>query len=278
MANILSWLALVCGLVIFVEAFSKGLWVKYMPLTGALTAAAIVIFVRSEYGKYKLFDFNLFRIAAFRLGALAMLLLNTALFMLMLFTPFLLEDYMGMSQQQMGMYVALAPLATLLVAPGAGKLSDRIGFRILMVASFCCAIVGYSALAAFGAFGSIPAIVAGLLLLGVSGGLFNAPALSAMMGSVGDLQRSQASSLASLMRNTGFLAGTSLGSLAFLLIILRVGGREMMIASRTAELAAAVPHHQFSMAYSATMWVCAALQAMALAVVARYPRRLAAAQ
>lgn len=275
--NIISWLAVVCGLVIFIEAFSKGLWVQFLPLTGGLTVLAIVVFVVSEYGKFKLFDFKLFRIHAFRLGALGMLLLNTALFMFMLFTPFLLEDYMGMSQQQMGMYVALAPLATLLVAPGAGKLSDRIGFRILIVASFCCSVVGYGALAGFGAFGSIPAIVVGLLLLGVAGGLFNAPVLSAMMGSVGDMQRSQASSLASLMRNTGFLAGTSLGSLAFLLIILRVGGREMMIASRTAELATAVPHTQFSMAYSVTMWVCAALQFVALVICFRFPTRLAAA-
>lgn len=275
--NILSWLGVVCGLVLFVEAFSKGLWREFMPLTGALALAAIVVFGLTERARHKLFDFSLFAIRAFGLGSLGLLLLNTGLFMFMLFTPFLLEDYMGLNQRQMGMFLAIAPLVTLVAAPAAGRLSDRIGYRLLIMLAFICAIGGYGSLAAYGARGSIPMIIAGLVLLGLAGGLFNAPAMSAMMGSVSELQRAQASSLGSLMRNLGFLAGTSLGSLAFSLLILNIGGREMMIAARTAELADAVPGPEFSAAYAATMWVCAGLQLLALVISLRFPRRITAA-
>jgi EmrB/QacA subfamily drug resistance transporter len=277
MLNILSWLGVVCGLVLFVEAFSKGLWREFMPLTGAVTLAAIVAFGLTERARHKLFDFSLFSIRAFGLGSLGLLLLNTGLFIFMLFTPFLLEDYMGLNQRQMGMYLAIAPLVTLIAAPAAGRLSDRIGYRLLVVLAFGCAVGGYSALALLGAQGSVPMIIGGLVLLGLAGGMFNAPAMSAMMGSVSELQRTQASSLGSLMRNLGFLAGTSLGSLAFSLLILNIGGREMMIAARTAELAEAVPGPEFAAAYAATMWVCAGLQLVALVVSLRFPRRIAAA-
>jgi hypothetical protein len=116
-----------------------------------------------------------------------------------------------------------------------------------------------------------------MVLVGAGAGLYNGPNYASMLGGVSPLQRSLASSIGALTRNMGFLAGTSLGSVAFGLLLAQFGGRRLMLAARSEVLSPqTVPFDAFGYAFSHLLLGCAALAAIGLLISLRYPNRVTA--
>lgn len=280
-ASAVSWLALTGGLVLTAEHFSSGLFPTRLTLLLALSFAGLLAFLWCELRTRPLFEYGLFRIPAIRMAASGALLTNIALFAMLLLLPFYFEDYLRYSPERMGLLMSLSPLLTLFISPLAGAVSDRIGFRLPVWAGLGCAAGSYACFASGlgpGAEGRLGLLVAGLLLNGASGGLFNSPAMSAMMGSAGALLRSEASAFSSLMRNLGFMGGTALGSLwlGMFIGLHPLGGPAMQAAARHHELALAVPQTVFLASTAGVFWICVGITLLALILCLPFPQRVRA--
>ena len=269
-----GWLLTTCGLVLVLDAYAKGLLIEWLPLTITLMVGGLLLFIFMERRGNPLFDYSLFASAGYRLGVIGIALINLVFFIVTLFIPFYLEEYLGMSPQEMGRYLAIIPLATLVVAPLAGRYSDKHGARLPVLSGLILAAAGFAWMSAVGFSGNVRDIIAGLLLLGIAGGLFNSPLLSLMMGSVSDQMRGIASGLGSLARNLGFMLGTSLGSLSLSLFLWRYGGVELMrVSQHTGLTPESVSFDAFQFALRGMMAMSCVICLIGLALMARLPNQ-----
>jgi len=273
-ASITGWFMLVLGLVLIGEAFAKGLWIEYLPLTSILTAAGIALFAYAETHPHPLFDYSLFRYPAFWRGVISSILLYLSISVMILFMPFYLEDYLKLPTSLRGLFFSLSPLATVFAGPVAGHLADRIGFRVPVISGLVASMVGLATMAWATLSGMLWVFGLGSAITGAGNGMFSGPNFSAMMGSVSPAQRSVASGMSTLTRNIGFLVGTSVGALGFSLLLGLLGGRAMMLAAQTEQLTQAVPFTVFSRSFHHALWICVGLIAIALVVCLGFPNRL----
>jgi MFS family permease len=198
---------------------------------------------------------------------------------MILLLPFYLEDYLGFDQQRAGMILVLSPLLTLVAAPLSGSLADRFGPKLPALAGFVTGAAGFALIAGPGLHGALRELGIGLALLGVAGGFFNSPVISAMMNSAGTADRAYASSFNSLARNLGFVSGTTLGSMLLMQFLGHYGpqGEQLQRLARQAPLAQVVPLEAFRYAASGVFWVCTALCVALALLYLRYPSRVLAA-
>ncbi len=280
--SVAAWLLLTSGGVLISEAFSKGLLIEHVAWLIAGTTAALLLFAASEWKGRPLFNHRLFLIPIIRMGSFAFLMTNIVLFAMLLLLPFYFTEYLGFDEAHMGMVLGLSPLLTLIFAPLSGHLSDRLGFRLPIVSGLAISAGAY-ALLAWGV--SLPidrpghqhivVLCIAMAMLGLSSGVFQSPLTSALMGAAGDALRPQASSLASLMRNLGFMSGTSLGALWLGMFLGRYGGKEMMLAARSEQIAKAVPLGIFQHSLSGVFWICCGLMTLGLLANLQFPNRIA---
>jgi MFS family permease len=208
------------------------------------------------------------------MGIIGIALINLVFFIVTLFVPFYLEDYLGLEPAQMGRYLSLIPIATLIVAPLSGRYSDRHGARRPVLGGLGLAALGFALMAAIGFSGSVRDIVIGLLMLGIAGGMFNSPLMSLMMGSVSTDLRGIAAGLGSLARNLGFLLGTSIGSFGLSMLFWRYGGVELMRTSQQAGLSPeTVSFDAFQFAMRGLMVLCCLVCIAGIALLARLPNQ-----
>lgn len=271
----ITWVLLVSGLSIVGEAFSKGLWDEYLWLTVPATCIALLALLWTERRGPALFDYSMFRIQAFSLSVIGALMLNLIFFMLLLFLPFYLEDYVGIDLEKIGLLLGISPLASFISGPTSGHLSDRIGFRIPIISGMMLTAAGFFTLAGGVVWDRLWLVGLSLALLGLGSGMFGGPNFAAMMGSVANHQRPLASSMGSLTRNVGFMAGASVGSILFGLLLAQYGGRELMLAARSHVLTpASVPETAFTFAFSRLVLVCGTLALLGVISCLRFPNRL----
>lgn len=270
----LLWSILVTGLVLISEAYSKGLWLEFVPYTIGATAVAIALFALVEVRGTQLFDYTMFRYPAFWRGSIGGLLVYLSLVVLILLLPFYFDDILNLGTATKGLLFALNPLVMSFTGPLAGNLADRLGFRLPLIGGLSVLIVAYLLMAVSIWHQSLVMLGVAQCLLGLGNGLFSGPNFSAMMGSVAASQRSVASSFCSLTRGIGFLVGTSLGSLWFGWALLIIGGHELMVAARTQVLAEAVSTEQFTHAFGMVLLICVALNIIALAFSLSFPNRV----
>jgi len=272
--SIACWFAVVTALVLLSEAFSKGLWFDYWPLTAAVTIAALLLLIYSETRPLTLFNYTVLRYPAFWRGVVAAVLLYLTVAIMILLMPFYLEDYLMLPTWEKGLIFAASPLATAFFGPAAGHFADRTGFRLPVIAGLIAFIVSLPVMIWSLAASSLWAFFIAFFLMGMGSGLFSAPNYAAMMGSASSAQRSAASSMSTLTRNLGFLLGLSLGSLLFGLLLSWLASPQMMQAARTGELASVVPLPVFKAAFERLLMICTALMIVALAFSLRYPNRV----
>ena len=121
--------------------------------------------------------------------------------------PFYLEDVRGLSNIQVGLYMAVFPIALGVIAPISGELSDRFGSRgiaLIALVLIACSAWGMSTLdQSTSTFGYIVRV----LPLGLGVGMFQSPNNSAIMGAAPRDQIGVVSGLLSLSRTFGQVIG-----------------------------------------------------------------------
>lgn len=125
--------------------------------------------------------------------------------------PFFLEQGQGLSVTEIGLIMAVWPVAMALSAPLAGYLSDKIGSMRISLLGLIVIVAGYALL------GLLTTLEVGPLAFallnapaGIGVGLFQSPNNSAVMGSVPRERLGLASGFLALTRNMGQLVGIAL--------------------------------------------------------------------
>ena len=190
---------------------------------------------------------------AFAAGNAAALLNYMAVFGVTTLTSVYLIVVQGMSAQRTGLLLLMQPVLMTVLSAFTGRLSDRIGSRVLAVTGMVLVAVGMVQLAYVS--GSWGRVLFALGTIGLGMAVFSAPNISAVMGSVERSQLNLASGFLATMRFAGQgLSIAVLGSIA----AWRLGaeGARMIFFGETGNIA----HTQaFADGYQAAMLVGAGL-------------------
>lgn len=131
--------------------------------------------------------------------------------------PFYFEDVLGRSQVETGFFITPWPLVVAIMAPIAGRLSDRYHAGGLGGGGLALLGIGMALLAMLPDDPSIPNIIWRIALCGAGFGFFQAPNLKAIMSSAPPGRAGGASSIVASARLIGQTTGAALAALCFTL-------------------------------------------------------------
>lgn len=161
----------------------------------------------------------LIRVQLFRESPIFSLSLSVSFFMyasnfatLFLFSLYL-QFILGYSPADTGYILLVQALAMAVVAPFAGRLSDRLGPNIIAITGSIIVLFGFILLNQVALDTSAIFIISALLMIGLGFGLFSTPNNSAIMSSVDHNEIGVASASMNLARTLGNLLGMSLVNL-----------------------------------------------------------------
>jgi EmrB/QacA subfamily drug resistance transporter len=179
-----------------------------------LAAASGVMFVWTELRVTQpVLDLRLFRIRVFSASVASALgsyiVTATIIFLL----PFYLMQVRGFSVEHAGLLLTPIPLATAIVGPFSGSLSDRIGSRFLSTLGLLISMVGVLSFLSLSITTSTLGIAVRVLVPGIGMGLFQPPNSSAIMGAVPRDRLGIASGMVATARNVGMVLGVGMAGL-----------------------------------------------------------------
>jgi EmrB/QacA subfamily drug resistance transporter len=171
-------------------------------LVSAVSFAAFVITER--HVESPILDLDLvLKNRLFAAGSTAALLNYMALYGISLLTAIYLELVQDRSASLTGWLLLSMPLLMAVLSPFSGRLSDRIGSRVLASGGMVAIAIGMVLLALNPESAPLWRVAACLAVVGLGMAAFSAPNTSAVMGSVRRDQLSQASAFLSTMRTSG---------------------------------------------------------------------------
>jgi EmrB/QacA subfamily drug resistance transporter len=168
---------------------------------GIVALAMFIVLERVQ--RLPMLDLSLFKNRTFAGANAAMLLIGLAMFGLFLFVSLYVQQVLHFSPVEAGATFLPMTLLIILIAPQAGRLSDRVGSRWLVgggMAILSLSLLWYSQLGTHETFWSI---LPGLLLGGVGMGLTMTPTTAAAMGSVPVDKAGVGSAVLNSMRQVG---------------------------------------------------------------------------
>jgi len=139
----------------------------------------------------------------FAAANLAALLNYCALYAVSVLTAVELQLVMGQPARVAGWVMMGQPVMQTLLSPIAGRLSDRIGSRVLATSGMVFVATGMALLGSIGRAAGLPAVVGALAVVGLGMATFSAPNTSAIMGCVERSELGMASAFVGTMRVTG---------------------------------------------------------------------------
>lgn len=182
-----------------------------------LSGLTFLIFYRVESGKASpLFPITLLssnRIFSF--SNLAALINYSATFAVTFLLSLYLQIVRGMSPATAGSILLIQPFVQMIIAPVAGRLSDRTDTSKLAAIGLFTSSVGLLGLAFLGMDTALSWVVLFLILLGCGLGLFSTPNTTVVMGSVEKSQYGIASSFLATMRSTGMMLSMGIVMIVF---------------------------------------------------------------
>ena len=129
--------------------------------------------------------------------------------------PFYFEDILGRSQVETGFFMTPWPLVVAIMAPIAGRLSDRYPAGILGGVGLALLGLGVALLAVLPANPHVIDIVWRMAICGCGFGFFQAPNMKALMSSAPSDRSGSASGMVATARLTGQTIGAALAALCF---------------------------------------------------------------
>ena len=192
--------------VLFVPLTFSVFWGWGSPRTIGLLVAAVVLFVVfaivEDRVREPMLDLDLLRKNRVFASANSAALLNyMGVFAVTTLTAVFLEIVQGRSPQQAGLVMLAQPVIMVVLSPFTGRLSDRVGSRLLATIGMTLIAVGMIQLAFIST--SMGRVLLALGTIGLGMACFSAPNISAVMGSVDRSQLGLASGFLSTMRFTG---------------------------------------------------------------------------
>ena len=137
--------------------------------------------------------------------------------------PFYLQRVLEYSPKDVGLIMILPAVAMVATGPVSGRLSDKLGWRLLTVGGLLCSTAAWMAFATnLGGGSSLYFIIGMLMLQSVGMGLFNTPNNSSILGAVDRASYGVVSSLTQLIRNS---ANVTSVALATTVVVVTMGSR-----------------------------------------------------
>jgi EmrB/QacA subfamily drug resistance transporter len=150
-----------------------------------LSAVSLVTFVLLErHQRSPLLDLSLFRSSTFAGANVVALLVTLAMFGVFFFMSIYMQNILGYSATKTGAAFLPMTILIILIAPIAGKSSDRIGSRALMTAGMLCLAASLVVFSRLGLDSSFWDILPGLIVGGFGMALVMTPMTAAALGSV----------------------------------------------------------------------------------------------
>lgn len=185
---------------------------------------------------HPLLDLSLFRNRAFSAAIVASFLSFWAMSVLSFLLPFYLDRVKGMSPSRIGILFIPVPLVLFIVAPLAGRLSDRFGARLICTSG---AVVNFFALLGMSTLStetSTLGVILRMLPFGVGSGLFTPPNNSAIMGAVPKSRLGIASGMISAIKSLGSMSGVAVTSFLFVIVQQHFRRQAIEAGSATADI------------------------------------------
>ncbi len=191
-----------------------------MTIIGAIGLIAFVMFELRV--KVPVFDMKLFKNRIFGFASLAALINYMATFAVTFFLSLYLQYIKGLDASSAGIILISQPVVMAVLAPIAGRFSDRYDPRLISTIGMGISTIGLAQFIFLSTNTDIIFITIGLVILGAGFGLFSAPNTSAIMGSVERRFLGIASATVSTMRLIGQTLSMGIALLLFSLLIGRV--------------------------------------------------------
>lgn len=173
-------------------------------------SAFLGAFIRIErHSTQPIVDFGMFGSALFSINLITGFMTFVAIAGTLVLMPFYLQGILGLDSLQVGMLLAVHPIAMGLVAPLSGTLSDRVGVRPIAVVGLLILVGGYIAMGTLDAHTTPLGYALCLLPVGLGMGIFQSPNNSAIMGAAPRAHLGVASSILALTRTLGQTVGVS---------------------------------------------------------------------
>jgi len=183
----------------------------------------LIAFVMLELRvKVPVFNMKLFKNRVFGFASLAALINYMATFAVVFFLSLYLQYIKELDPQSAGLILIAQPVIMAILAPFAGRLSDRYDPRIIATIGMALSTLGLAQFIFLGTSTDIIFIISGLVVLGAGFGLFSSPNTNAIMGSVERRFLGIASATVSTMRLIGQTLSMGIAILIFSLFIGRV--------------------------------------------------------
>jgi EmrB/QacA subfamily drug resistance transporter len=188
----------------FIEANSYG-WTSWQILGAfAVAAVSLAAFVVLELRqRVPMLDLSLFRNRTFSGANVAMLFVGLAMFGTFFYVSLYMQNVLGYTPVQTGASFLPMTVLIILIAPQAGRLSDRFGSRWLVGGGMTLLAIMLFYFSTLGANASFWAILPGLIIGGVGMGSTMTPTTAAAMSAVSVDKAGVGSAVLNSMRQVG---------------------------------------------------------------------------
>lgn len=187
-------LAIISAFVIAFAAFAIFVWVE-----GKIEAPLLYL---------KIFSNSLYSISIF-CAFISFVAISASNIIL----PFYFQDSLKLSPASTGFFMMISPIVLAVVSPFSGYLSDKIGSEILTVIGLSFASLGLFLISTLDETSSITILMTFIIIMTIGNGMFQSPNNSLVMSLVPRDKLGIAGSVNALVRNLGFVFGTSFATL-----------------------------------------------------------------
>lgn len=209
--------AITFGLLIYtLDGFAHHERYDYLILQLIVLIVVGTYYVRRQLGQESpLLPLDLLKIPIFRLSILTSICSFTAQMLAMISLPFFLQNTLGHSEVMTGLLLTPWPLASLITAPLAGYLVERVHPGILGSIGMVIFGIGLYSLSSLNAESTLIGIIWRLALCGAGFGLFQTPNNSTIISSAPTKRSGGASGMMGMARLMGQTLGTTFVALLF---------------------------------------------------------------
>lgn len=206
-------------LIMSIDGFTSD---KHPSVIGWLMVAALVIgvlyFRYQRKSRYPILPVDLLRIPMFSLSVSTSIASYAAQMLVLVSMPFLLHDTFGFSEVKTALFITPWPLATLVSAPLAGRLIEKISPGLLAGIGMMVLAISYAMLYYLPSHPTDWDIIWRMAVCGLGFGLFQTPNNVIMISSSPPARSGGASGMQSTARLLGQTLGTALVAMLFHLV------------------------------------------------------------
>jgi EmrB/QacA subfamily drug resistance transporter len=177
-------------------------WITYTILVVGVVSLALFLFIEPRI-KEPIVQLRLFRDRLFALANLSGLLNGIARGAVLFLLIFFLQGPYGKDPLTAGLLLAPFGAAFMLIGPLSGRLSDRVGSRLLAPIGLAVSSLGLLGLTSIGPSTPYWVLAGYMALMGGGSGFFVSPNTNAIMSSVEPHTRGAAAGILSMLNNTG---------------------------------------------------------------------------